>query len=94
MIVRQGNRYLIDGPLTFDSVGTLIDEGSVFEGDSVIVDFSGVTNADSSAVSLLLEWVRQFGGSGRKIAFANLSRGVQSLAELYGVVDLIPIAAD
>jgi len=94
MIVRRGNRYLVEGPVTFDSVGTLIEEGSVFEGSSVIVDFAGVTNADSSAVSLLLEWVRQSGGGGRKIAFANLSRGVLSLAELYGVADLIPIAAD
>ena len=94
MIVRQGNRYLIDGPVTLDNVGTLIAEGAAFEGDSVIIDLAGVTSGDSSALSLLLEWMRRFGSSGRRIAFANVSHNLRSLAELYGVVDLIPVAAD
>ena len=94
MIVRQGNRYLLDGPVTLDNVGMLLSEGAVFEGDSVIVDLRLVTSADSSALSLLMEWIRRFGSSGRHIAFANVSHNLRSLAELYGVVDLIPVAAD
>jgi phospholipid transport system transporter-binding protein len=94
MIVRQGNRYLIDGPVTLYNVATLISEGAALDGDSVIVDLARVTSADSSALSLLLEWVRRFGSSGRQIAFANISHNLQSLAELYGIVDLIPVAAD
>jgi len=93
MIVRRGNRYLIEGPVTLESVGALIDEGTALEGGNVVVDLAGVTNADSSALSLLLEWVRQFRRGGRQIAFANVSGNLRSLAELYGVVDLIPIAA-
>lgn len=94
MIVKRGNRYLIDGPVTLDNVGDLIAEGAAFDGDRVIVDLAGVTRADSSVLSLLLEWTRRFSGSGRQIAFANLSQNLQSMAELYGVVDLIPVAAD
>ena len=94
MIVKQGNRYLIDGPVMLDNVGDLIAEGTAFDGDRVIVDLAGVTRADSSVLSLLLEWTRRFSGSGRQIAFANLSQNLQSMAELYGVVDLIPVAAD
>jgi len=94
MIARHGNRYLIDGPVTLDNIGILISEGAAFEGDSVIVDLAGVTGADSSALSLLMEWMRRFGSSGRHIAFANVSHNLLSLAELYGVVDLIPVAAD
>jgi phospholipid transport system transporter-binding protein len=94
MIVKQGNRYLIDGPVTLDNVGDLIAEGAAFEGDRVVVDLAGVTRADSSVLSLLLEWTRRFSGSGRQIAFANLSHNLQSMAQLYGVVDLIPAAAD
>jgi phospholipid transport system transporter-binding protein len=94
MIVKRGNRYLIDGPVTLDNVGDLIAEGAAFDGDRVIVDLAGVTRADSSVLSLLLEWSRRFSGSGRQIAFANLSQNLQSMAELYGVVDLIPVAAD
>jgi phospholipid transport system transporter-binding protein len=94
MIVKQGDRYLIDGPVTLDNVGDLIAEGAAFEGDRVVVDLAGVTRADSSVLSLLLEWTRRFSGSGRQIAFANLSHNLQSMAQLYGVVDLIPAAAD
>ena len=94
MIVRQGNRYLIDGPVTLDNVEALISEGAAFDGDSVIVDLSGVTSADSSALSLLLEWIRRFGSIGRRIAFANVSHNLRSLAELYGIVELLPVAAD
>jgi phospholipid transport system transporter-binding protein len=94
MIVKQGNRYLIEGEVTLDTVGDLIAEGSAFDGDRVIVDLAGVTRADSSVLSLLLEWTRRFAGSGRPIVFANLSPDLRSLADLYGVVDLIPVLAD
>jgi len=94
MIVKQGNRYLIDGAITLDNIGALIAEGTGFDGDSVIVDLAAVTRADSSVLSLLLEWTRQYSGSGRTIAFSNLSKDIRSLADLYGVVDLIPVAAD
>jgi len=94
MIIRQGNRVQITGPVTLDNVATLVAEPAVFEGDSsVIVDLSGMSIADSSALSLMLEWVRRYGGSGRRIEFANLSTGLRSLAELYGILDLIPIAS-
>ncbi len=72
----------------------MIAEGAALDGDRVIIDLAGVTRADSSVLSLLLEWTRRFSGSGKQIVFANLSRDLQSLAELYGVVDLIPVAAD
>ncbi len=94
MIVKQGNRYLIDGPVTLDTVGALNAESTAFDGDRVIVDLAGVTRADSSGLSLLLEWTRRLNGSGRQIAFANLSQSLQSLADLYGVADLIPVTAD
>ena len=94
MIVRQGNRYLIDGPITLDNVSTLISEGEAFDGQSVIVDLAGVTSADSSALSLLLEWRRRLGSVGRQIAFTNMGHNLCSLADLYGVVDLIPATAD
>ena len=94
MIVKQGNRYLIDGPITLDNIGAVIAEGTKFDGDSVIVDLAAVTRADSSVLSLLLEWTRQYSGSGRTIVFANLNRNLRSLVDLYGVVDLIPVAAD
>jgi len=42
----------------------------------------------------MLEWIRRSHNGGGRITFANLSDDLQSLAELYGVVDLIPVAAN
>jgi phospholipid transport system transporter-binding protein len=94
MISKQGERYLIEGPVTLAGVTALLAEGSrSFEGTPVVVDFSGVTEADSSAISLMLEWTRRMHGGNRQIFFANLGESLVSIANLYGVKDLIPIAA-
>ncbi len=93
MIVRQANRYLIDGPVTLDTVCALLAEGKSIEGDDVVVDLAKVTGADSSALSLLLEWTRQSRAAGRRVAFANAGPNLRSLAELYGIVDLLPFVA-
>ena len=50
---------------------------------------AGVTEVDSAAVSLLLEWRRAAAKAQREIEFANLPPALTSLAELYGVLDLI-----
>ena len=94
MISRQGDRYLIEGLVTLAGVSALLAEGSrSFEGSPVVVDFSGVTEVDSSAISLMLEWTRRMRASKRQIFFANLGEGLVSIANLYGVTDLIPVAA-
>ncbi|MGQ0577338.1 MAG: STAS domain-containing protein [Betaproteobacteria bacterium] len=94
MISRQGERYLIEGPVTLASIGALRAEASRgFEGNPVIVDLSGVTETDSSAISLMLEWTRHARGRNRQILFVNLGESLRSIANLYGVTDLIPVAA-
>jgi phospholipid transport system transporter-binding protein len=95
MISRQGDRYLIEGPVTLARVSALLAEGSrSFEGSPVVVDFSGVTEVDSSAISLMLEWARRMHANNRQIFFANLGEGLVSIANLYGVTELIPVAAE
>ncbi len=94
MIRKQGERYLIEGPVTLAGVSALLEEGSSsFEGSSVVVDLSGVTEADSSAISLLLEWARRMRAGKREILFTNFGANLTSIANLYGVTELIPVAA-
>ena len=95
MISRQGNRYVIEGPVKLAVVSALLAEGiRSFDGDLVVVDFSRVTEADSSVISLMLEWTRRMHGGNRRILFANLGDSLVSIAKLYGVADLIPVAAE
>jgi phospholipid transport system transporter-binding protein len=90
MIVCNGDRCTVEGPVTADNVVSLLAQGAEqFTGPRVTVDLSGVTEVDSSALSLLLEWRRQAERSGREIRFRNLPASMKSLAELYGVTELL-----
>jgi phospholipid transport system transporter-binding protein len=94
MIGRQGDRYVVEGAVTLDNVLALLAESErLFEGEKVVVDFSPVTQVDSSAVSLMLEWSRRARARGASIEFANLVESVASLVNLYGIEAFVPLAA-
>ena len=90
MIACEGNRCTVAGPITLEGVVRLLGEGNrLFPGPLATVDLAGVTEVDSSALSLLLEWRREAARSGRQIRFLNLPVNLQSLAKLYGVTELL-----
>jgi len=88
MLTREGEILKVAGPMNIDSAGALLRQSNGMLGDINIVDLAGVTEIDSAAVSLLLEWRRQ--AKNRSLRFTNLPLAIKSLAELYGVADLIP----
>lgn len=91
MISRDGNRYVIEGAVTMDTVRAVAEQGArLFDDAEVVVDFGAVEEADSSAVSLMLEWLREARRRGRELKFVNLPASVKSLALLYGVEGLLP----
>jgi phospholipid transport system transporter-binding protein len=95
MIERAEDRVSIRSPMTFSEAVALraavLDE---IDRDGMTIDLGAVTEADSTALSLLLEWQRAAKARGWRIAFANLSGNMRSLAEVYGVLGLIEAARD
>lgn len=90
MISCEGGRCTLRGPLTLTNANAVLEEGNrLFGVEHVTVDLSGLTEVDSAAVSLLLEWRRAAQRSGRQIEFINLPENLKSLAVLYGVSDLL-----
>jgi len=90
MIACDGGRCTVQGPITLDSAVSLLEKGKeLFTSPQLSVDLHGVTEVDSSALSLLLEWRREAAASGRSIRFLNLPANLKSLAELYDVTELI-----
>jgi phospholipid transport system transporter-binding protein len=57
-----------------------------------VFDFSEVTEADSSAIAVMLGWLRAAEMLRSDVKFANIPSGVRALAELYGVTELLPLA--
>jgi phospholipid transport system transporter-binding protein len=90
MIVCNEDRCTIEGPVTADNVLSLLAQGAQqLTGPRMTVDLSGVTEVDSTALSLLLEWRREAIRNGREVRFRNLPASMKSLAELYGVTELL-----
>ena len=90
MIVCNEDRCAVDGPVTTENVVSLLAQGAErFTQPSMTVDLAGVTEVDSSALSLLLEWRREAVRNGREIRYRNLPASLKSLAELYGVSELL-----
>lgn len=91
MIACEGGRCTLSGPVTIKNAAAVLEEGNrIFdEADGVTLDLSAVTEVDSAAVSLLLEWRRAAQRHNRRIDFINLPVNLQSLAKLYGVTELL-----
>ncbi|MEK7811525.1 MAG: STAS domain-containing protein [Pseudomonadota bacterium] len=97
MIRRERDRIRISGPLTLDTAREM--SGALFGVDvrqdgqqEMLVDLAQVEAVDSSAVSVLLQWSRQARLNNVKIAFINLPPNLQSLAKLYDVATVLPLA--
>jgi phospholipid transport system transporter-binding protein len=94
MIRREGERMLVSGALTLASVAADLAQGKAAIAEGVrCVDLGGVGELDSSALALLLAWLREAKRLGRELAFANLPQGLTTIARLYGVAELLPAAA-
>jgi len=90
MIACDGGRCTVQGPVTLDNVVELLAEGNgQFTASEVTIDLAAVTEVDSAALSLLLEWRREAGRNGRTVRYLNLPANLKSLAELYGIIELI-----
>ena len=85
------NGFALTGPVTIATASVVIDAARSTwpaEGDSV-VDFSGVTEADSAALALMFKWQRDAERLGRKVRCKNIPVNLIALAKLYGVEQLI-----
>lgn len=93
MTRRDGNRLLLDGAVTVETVPALLEEGAAQLRDGVdVFDFGAVTQADSAAVALVLAWVREAHAAGRATHFVNLPPAMLNLARLYAVDAFLPIS--
>jgi phospholipid transport system transporter-binding protein len=90
----DGDALVLEGALTLATVSGLAGavQDRLRQGAHVI-DFRGVTEVDSAAVALALEWQRQAAESGSALRFTNLPAAMQNLAKLYGVSELLQPAS-
>ena len=94
MIHCEGNRIIVQGEVTIDTVAELTRCGmAVLYHPQMQVDLNAVTEMDSTIISMLLEWLRAADRQGNTLQFANLPASLESLIQLYGVAELIPVVS-
>lgn len=84
----------LEGDLTFARLPEILAQTEAFTQrpdlpDCLSIDLSNVGEVDSSAVALLLRWRREAERLKRRIQFINLPAPLASLAELYGVTEIV-----
>ena len=93
MIRREGDRMMVAGPVTLQNVTNVFEEGLVHVRAGVsVVDLAEVSALDSSLLATTLAWIREARLASHLLTFANLPKGLQTLAQLYGVEELLPVA--
>ncbi len=92
-IASEGGRLRVSGPITLLTAAELGAAAEQYLTGDVVVDLAAVTEVDSSALSLMFEWQRAAQRRKCNVSFCNLPATLASLADLYGVTDLIPAGA-
>ncbi len=87
---REGEKLVLEGAVTLDTVPGLISAAEEhFRQGAQVIDFEAVTDVDSAAVALALEWVRRAERANVALRLVNLPTSMQNLAKLYGVSELL-----
>jgi len=93
-ITQQKNQWHVSGDIFMDNANAILSQSdALIMADAIEIDFSAVTDVDTAALSLIMEWQRRAVASNCKVTFANLPANLTSLAELYGVTEFIPISS-
>ncbi len=87
------NQWHIAGDILMDNANAVLKESNALTMiDEVQINLSAVSNVDTAALSLMMEWQRRAISSGSRIHFTHLPESLVSLAALYGVTDFIPLS--
>lgn len=96
MIELAGNRIEVSGDVLIDTSTAVWLAGNealpkaLAASREIVFDWSKVSAVDSSALSVVFGWLRAVDGNGQA-KIANPPAELLSLAEVYGVGELLPV---
>jgi phospholipid transport system transporter-binding protein len=86
----EGDRWMPTGSLTMDSVATVLAASAEAALPATgVIDLERIEAVDSAGVAVLLAWKRRAAAEGKPLSFAHLPPSLDSLAQLYGVEELL-----
>jgi len=94
VIRRESGRIVVSGPVTLANVAAVLEEARAHLEEGVrTVDLGEVTDMDSSLLAAMLAWLREARRRERELVFANVPESLRTIARLYGVDSLLPVAS-
>ena len=94
MIRVEGGRLYVTGAATLATASRLLEAARGPLADGVhAVDLGEVTELDSSLLAVLFAWMREARSRGAALALHRVPPDLRSLAQLYGVAELLPTEA-
>ncbi len=91
MIRVAGGHVEVSGPMTMAGAAVLLAEGeAAIAADASVFDLAAVTDLDSSSLAVVFGWMRAARDGGKVVKLLNPPQNLLSLAEVYGVSDLLP----
>lgn len=86
------NVFQASGKFTLDTaVAQLATLPTLSQGERLEVNLSQISAADSSAVAVLLYWLRSARKQGAELCFSELPEGLAGLIRLYDVNAILPL---
>jgi phospholipid transport system transporter-binding protein len=86
----NNGRWELVGDVDVDLASRILQESNLLTlQEFTEVDFAKVSDIDTSAISLILEWKRRAHSENKRLNFINLPKSLLSLAKLYGVEEII-----
>ena len=94
-IRKEHQTFMVSGRIVFETVLALRGQGDVLIKSEAnpCFDFREVTRTDSSAVALLLAWLRKAKQDDKVIRFINLPQSMLDMAQAYDVKSFLSISA-
>ncbi len=85
------NRFELSGELNFTSVPELLEQaaGLMSDGQAATIDLAKVSSANSAAMALLIEWKSVAAQNNTEVAFLNIPKQIERLAEVCKVESLL-----
>lgn len=97
MIQTTAQGWQVVHAMTLQTASQLLAAGNAFLQQSLTpagpiqIDLSRVTGVDSSALAVIFAWWRQAQKQGQQLQLIQPPKELLSLAELYGVAELLPL---
>jgi len=92
MISIVGDVLQVSGAMKLGDASKLLEEGNAaLKNAETVFDLEKVDAVDSSAIAVIFGWLRKAREEGKSVRIAHPPKELLSLAEVYGVSELLPL---